>query len=246
MTKTAHHMNFLHYASLACLLPLYYVGTWQHWMGVLLVYTLLQLGCTVGYHRLATHRGFKTNKFTEYLLITLGGLALQSSLLSWKSAHLNHHRHSDKEGDTHSPVHKGLLNCIFNLALVMDDFPKREKQKRVLMYCKHELKDSFYKFQHEYYFHIFYAVVFTLFCINYKWMLIYLSAAGISKLMMSMIASFSHRGGYPHEDNWLGVISFGEGWHTRHHHRPKDVVWGKYDLGGWVIGAIRNDNGDKQ
>jgi stearoyl-CoA desaturase (delta-9 desaturase) len=235
----AIQLNTLHYVSLACIIPLAILGSWQHWLAVLFVYVLLQLGSTVGYHRLITHRGFETHKSIEYILLFLGGFALNSSAIFWKSAHLNHHRYADKPEDTHSPEYAGIWNCLFNTALLMAGDSKRQLTKRVLMYCKKEMQNPLYRFQFNNYLLIIYGFITLLALINPMWALIYLVAAGLSKFAMALIASYSHRGGNTHEDGWLNVVAFGEGLHTRHHKNPREVIWSNFDLGSWLIKLIR-------
>jgi stearoyl-CoA desaturase (Delta-9 desaturase) len=70
---------------------------------LLVTYLLFGFGVTVGYHRLLTHRGFRTHKGTEYTFAVLGSMALQGSVLDWVADHRKHHAHADEEGDPHSP-----------------------------------------------------------------------------------------------------------------------------------------------
>jgi stearoyl-CoA desaturase (delta-9 desaturase) len=73
-------------------------------LGLLLgMYVLTALGITVGYHRLFTHRSFRTNTATELILSVLGSMAVQGPLLQWVASHRRHHQKSDKPGDPHSP-----------------------------------------------------------------------------------------------------------------------------------------------
>jgi stearoyl-CoA desaturase (Delta-9 desaturase) len=67
------------------------------------MYLLTATGITVGYHRLLTHRSFRTHKPTEYLFATLGSMAVQGSVIAWVADHRKHHAHTDVEGDPHSP-----------------------------------------------------------------------------------------------------------------------------------------------
>ncbi len=67
------------------------------------MYLLTGLGVTVGYHRLLTHRAFRTHRATEYLLAVLGTMAGQGPVIAWVADHRKHHAHSDHEGDPHSP-----------------------------------------------------------------------------------------------------------------------------------------------
>ena len=67
------------------------------------MYLVTATGITVGYHRMLTHRSFRTHKATEYLFATLGTMAVQGSVIAWVADHRKHHAHTDVEGDPHSP-----------------------------------------------------------------------------------------------------------------------------------------------
>jgi stearoyl-CoA desaturase (delta-9 desaturase) len=67
------------------------------------MYLLTAAGITVGFHRLLTHRSFRTHKPTEYLFASLGSMAVQGSVIAWVADHRKHHAHTDVEGDPHSP-----------------------------------------------------------------------------------------------------------------------------------------------
>src|SRR6202049_5204387 len=45
------------------------------------------LGVGMGYHRLLTHRGYKTPKFVEYFLTTCATLALEGGPIFWVATH---------------------------------------------------------------------------------------------------------------------------------------------------------------
>ena len=61
------------------------------------------LGIGMGYHRLLTHRGYKTPKWVEYFLTLCGTLALEGGPIFWVATHRIHHQHSDHDGDPHTP-----------------------------------------------------------------------------------------------------------------------------------------------
>ncbi len=88
------------------------VGGWLAWGGSLhwqdllvlaVTYALTGLGITVGYHRLFTHRSFKTTRSVRALVAVLGSMAVEGPLLEWVATHRKHHRFSDHPGDPHSP-----------------------------------------------------------------------------------------------------------------------------------------------
>ena len=72
-----------------------------HWMAV-------GFGISLGYHRLHTHRGFKTSKAFEYFLAVCGTLTLEGGPIFWVATHRLHHQHSDHDGDPHTPRDGGF------------------------------------------------------------------------------------------------------------------------------------------
>jgi stearoyl-CoA desaturase (Delta-9 desaturase) len=76
---------------------------WQDLLVLAITYTLSGLGVTVGYHRLFTHRSFKTTRTLRALLAVLGSTAVEGPLIEWVATHRKHHRFSDQPGDPHSP-----------------------------------------------------------------------------------------------------------------------------------------------
>jgi stearoyl-CoA desaturase (Delta-9 desaturase) len=88
------------------------VACWQAWEGLLrpsdivvflVLYLLTATGVTVGFHRLLTHRSFKTVPTIRALLTVFGSAAIEGPVISWVADHRKHHAFSDKDGDPHSP-----------------------------------------------------------------------------------------------------------------------------------------------
>jgi stearoyl-CoA desaturase (Delta-9 desaturase) len=67
------------------------------------MYLVTAVGVTVGYHRLLTHRAFRTYPLLERTFAVMGSLSVQGSVLDWVADHRKHHAHTDVEGDPHSP-----------------------------------------------------------------------------------------------------------------------------------------------
>jgi stearoyl-CoA desaturase (delta-9 desaturase) len=76
---------------------------WQDLLVLTITYLLCGVGVTVGYHRLFTHRSFKTTRALRAVLAVLGSMAIEGPLIEWASTHRKHHRFSDRPGDPHSP-----------------------------------------------------------------------------------------------------------------------------------------------
>ena len=85
----------------------------------LLVMTLMTgFGVTLGFHRLFAHRSFATFRPVECILMILGCMGGGAPFF-WVATHRAHHRHSDRDGDPHSPHiwagHRlGLLRGIWH------------------------------------------------------------------------------------------------------------------------------------
>src|SRR5665647_2536103 len=65
------------------------------------MYLFCGLGITIGFHRLFSHRGFKTTRPVTAALAILGSMTLQGPLTQWVTDHRKHHALSDREGDPH-------------------------------------------------------------------------------------------------------------------------------------------------
>jgi stearoyl-CoA desaturase (delta-9 desaturase) len=85
---------------------------WQLWSVALgvsdlvvfgILYVATGLGITVGFHRLLTHRSFKTTWPIRALLAILGSAAIEGPVVAWVADHRKHHAFSDRLGDPHSP-----------------------------------------------------------------------------------------------------------------------------------------------
>ena len=72
---------------------------WLHWydlVAFLAVYIPTGLGITVGFHRLFTHRSFKTGPITRAVLAALGSAAIEGPVVAWVADHRKHHAFSDE------------------------------------------------------------------------------------------------------------------------------------------------------
>ncbi len=76
---------------------------WNDIFVFLVMYALTGAGITVGFHRLFTHRSFKTRRPVRIALAAFGSMAIEGPIISWVADHRKHHAFSDREGDPHSP-----------------------------------------------------------------------------------------------------------------------------------------------
>jgi stearoyl-CoA desaturase (Delta-9 desaturase) len=71
------------------------------------LYVATGFGITVGFHRLFTHRSFKSGRLLKIALAACGSMAIEGSVTSWVATHRRHHMYSDAPGDPHSPHRYG-------------------------------------------------------------------------------------------------------------------------------------------
>jgi stearoyl-CoA desaturase (Delta-9 desaturase) len=76
---------------------------WTDVAALIALSALRGLGITLGYHRLLTHRSFRTTRLVQFLLAVLGASTFENGPLWWVGHHRYHHIHSDKPCDIHSP-----------------------------------------------------------------------------------------------------------------------------------------------
>jgi stearoyl-CoA desaturase (Delta-9 desaturase) len=110
----AHETRDRLITGIVTLLPFLCLGLvgWQLWERLLgwsdlavfaIMYVVTGLGVTVGFHRLFTHRAFKTGRAVRAVLAVLGSAAIEGPVISWVADHRKHHAFSDRPGDPHSP-----------------------------------------------------------------------------------------------------------------------------------------------
>ncbi|MFI5104090.1 MAG: acyl-CoA desaturase, partial [Terriglobales bacterium] len=93
---TAFFMVAFHIGAIAAL----FMFTWPaFFVGMALLFLAGGPGIGMGYHRLLTHRGYKTPKWVEYFLTVCATLALEGGPFFWVAVHRVHHQNTDVEGD---------------------------------------------------------------------------------------------------------------------------------------------------
>jgi len=217
------------------------------WTGLALmlagVYVFGTLGMNVCYHRLLTHRSFKTSTWLERLFAVLGMCCCQGSPVSWVAAHRMHHQHSDEPPDPHSPIVSFLWSHV---GWVLWDNPAVKSRSAYARYAADLCRQPFYLRMEQkldwvklWIAHIlaFPAVGFIV-----GWLMAGTLMGGVqlalSWLVWGVIVrtvvvwhitwsvnSVTHLWGYRNyktrddsQNNWIvGIVSMGEGWHNNHH-----------------------------
>src|SRR5215469_3372733 len=97
---TAIFMGLFHVGAIAAL----FFFSWKNLAVAAVTYLFaINVGIGMAYHRLLTHRGYKTPRWVEYFLTTCGTMALEGGPIFWVATHRVHHQNSDQEGDPHTP-----------------------------------------------------------------------------------------------------------------------------------------------
>ncbi len=79
-------------------------GDWITFALFVMFWLFTGFGITVGFHRCFTHTSFVIkNCWLKKILLIGGSMAAEGSVLGWVGWHRCHHKHTDKEGDPHSP-----------------------------------------------------------------------------------------------------------------------------------------------
>ncbi|MFZ2049696.1 MAG: fatty acid desaturase [Solirubrobacteraceae bacterium] len=260
---------------LATALPPALLGfaAWRAWGGALrwsdlvvlaIVYALTGLGVTVGFHRLFTHRSFKTAAPLRFVLAALGSAAIEGPLIEWVSNHRKHHQFSDQDGDPHSPHHhgtgvqgamRGLYHAHLGWILRGDASAAPER------YAKDLLADPVASFVDRTFvvwmlvglalpFGLGLAITGTL-----TGALMALLWGGAVRIFLLHHATFSINslchffGRRPFQTGdesrnlaWLALPTLGEAWHNNHHAFPSSARHGQarwqLDPSWWVIGVL--------
>ena len=231
-----------------------------------LMYALTAVGMTVGFHRLLTHRAFRTRAWLRYTLAVLGSMSLQGPVIDWVADHRKHHTFTDEEGDPHSPhagagagfpgMVKGLWHA--HTGWLFETHGQASSKR----FARDLLEDP------------------KMRAINRSFPLIALSSvllpfllglalgggalvAGLSALLwgglvrifivhhitwsINSICHFFGRRRFDTDDHstnvfWLALPSLGEAWHHNHHAFPQSAChglrWYEIDPSGWLILAL--------
>jgi stearoyl-CoA desaturase (delta-9 desaturase) len=205
------------------------------------LYLITGFGITIGYHRFATHRGFQTGPVVEFILLALGSMAVEGSVLQWVATHWKHHVHADKPGDPHSPL-DGLFHA--HIGWMFRDtggIPERD--------AKHLLQDRIAVFVSRT-FVIWMAIGFVVPYLVDGWRGVLwggLVRVFVTHHLTWSVNSICHQFGRrsfetpdQSRNEWVvGLFGLGEGWHNNHHAFPESpfhgLRWYEIDLSGYLI-----------
>jgi stearoyl-CoA desaturase (delta-9 desaturase) len=226
---------------------------WQDLVVFAITITLFGLGITVGYHRLFTHRSFKTTRPVRILLAILGSAAVEGPVIEWVAYHRRHHAFSDHEGDPHSPhvgqrsgvrgALRGLFHAHVGWVVFSDEQADEER------YAPDLLGDRGIRLIDRTF--VLWVLLGLGFAFGLGVALTGTVAGGLTGLLwggairilvlhhvtfsINSLCHFFGRRDYETGDQsrnlrWLAPLSFGEAWHNNHHAFPTSAAHG---LGRW-------------
>ena len=217
------------------------------WTGIhiaLIVWVLYTIGVSGGYHKLLSHKQFKTGDTFKYFLIFLGTISGLGSSIAWVSQHRLHHRHPDVKGlDPYYPQEKPILTGFHGF------WPVKSFN---LMIVKDLMRDPIQMFIHNHYFKILMTYIIILFAIEPQ-LVIYMWALPCTMYLLCVhfgVGVFGH--GQPFKVGWrdynlddnsinshvMNIFTLGESYQNTHHYEPTRLVCGRYDMLGYLMKAI--------
>jgi len=232
-----------------CLLVVGLFIVWYFEYYQLLVISLLTywiiglLGINVGYHRLLSHRSFKTFNIVEYFLSLIGVITTVGSPLAWIAIHRQHHRKTETLDDPHSPYLLGNIKSWLGIW----------KIKNLDLKLIRDIKENkFQRFLHRYYFLIILTYCMFLYFIDPFYVIfVYAIPACLCLHSTSAIIVIAHKHGYKtfslndeSRNSWIAnLITLGEGWHNNHHAKPYAWSnwehWWEWDVPSIIIRCIK-------
>ncbi|NJR69223.1 MAG: acyl-CoA desaturase [Synechococcales cyanobacterium CRU_2_2] len=180
------------------------------------------LGITLGWHRLISHRSFKTPKWLEYFFVFCGSLSCQSGPTEWIGLHRHHHAYSDQVNDHHDS-NKGFWWS--HMEWMCREVPAKQDIAR---FTRDIANDPVYRFFDKYFLPLQILLGLVLYAVG-GWSFV---VWGIFMRLVVVyhctwfVNSATHKFGYrTYEDSgdkstncwWVALLTYGEGWHNNHH-----------------------------
>ncbi|HKD80488.1 MAG TPA: fatty acid desaturase [Candidatus Angelobacter sp.] len=228
-----------------------FMFTWKaFFVAVLLWWVSGSLGIGMGYHRLLTHRGYKTYKWFEYFLTVCATLALEGGPFFWVATHRVHHQNTDVEGDPHSPRDGGFWS---HMGWIITGRVMHNHSDALLPYIPDLRKDKFHTFISKWHWVPITVLGVVLLAIGgwsmVMWGIFFRTVIGLHATWL--VNSATHMWGSQRfltgDDSknsfWVALMTFGEGWHNNHHAHPQaarhGLAWYEVDLNWYGLCAFR-------
>ncbi|HST53726.1 MAG TPA: fatty acid desaturase [Pyrinomonadaceae bacterium] len=247
---------FMH---VACLLAIWTGASVVAVLTCLALYVVRMFAITAGFHRLLSHRAYKTGRFFQFLIAFAGTAAYQKGPLWWSSHHRRHHLNADTENDLHSPLAHTLWRSHVGWFLMRDSrATDRKLISNLLKYRDLRFLDRYYSLPP-----ILLAVSMFLLGSIFERYAPGLGTNGWQMLVWGFfvstvvlyhgtftVNSLAHIFGsrrFETVDNsrnnfFVAFITLGEGWHNNHHHYPSSerqgIYWWEYDVSHYILRVL--------
>ncbi len=202
------------------------------------------LGIGMGYHRLLTHRGYKTPRAVEYFLTWCATLALEGGPIFWVATHRIHHQHSDDEGDPHTP-REGTWWA--HMGWIVTGKGMHHDASMHARYVPDLVRDPVHVALSKWHWTSNVVVGLVLLAFGgipyVLWGIFFRTTVGLHSTWL--VNSATHKWGsrrFATRDDstnnwWVALVTFGEGWHNNHHAHPTSarhgLAWFEVDL-NWI------------
>lgn len=202
------------------------------------------LGIGMAYHRLLTHRGYRTYKWMEYFLTWCGTLALEGGPIFWVATHRIHHQHSDHDGDPHTP-REGTWWA--HMGWIVSGDGLHHDASVLARYVPDLVRDRGHVFLSKWHWTSNVVVGLALLACGglpyVLWGIFFRTTVGLHATWL--VNSATHKWGsrrFSTRDDstnswWVALLTFGEGWHNNHHAHPTSarhgLAWYEIDF-NWM------------
>ncbi|HVF51780.1 MAG TPA: fatty acid desaturase [Pyrinomonadaceae bacterium] len=245
--NTILFISLFHIGSIVAL----FFFTWQALaVSVVLWWVAGSIGVGMGYHRLFTHRGYKTPKWLEYTMALCGTLAFEGGPINWVATHRIHHAHTDAPGDPHSPRDGKIWSHI---GWIFVGTAQQHDEATLRRYAPDLFKDPVHVFINRFYWVPMVALGVGLYMFGgwscLLWGIFLRSTVALHATWL--VNSATHMWGSRRFDSrddstnnwWVALLTWGEGWHNNHHAHPRSarhgLRWYEFDPNWYAISALK-------
>jgi fatty-acid desaturase len=220
----------------------FFVTAFLYWVAI-------GLGISLGYHRLHTHRSYRTSVWMEYVLAVCGTLNLEGGPIFWVATHRIHHQKSDQPGDPHSPNDGAFWSHV---GWLLFGEVNHNNTKAMAKYAPDLAKHKFYIWLNNYHWVPLVVLAVILYAMGGApfvfWGIFLRVTVGLHATWL--VNSAAHMWGYRNFETkdesrntwWVALVSFGEGWHNNHHAHPTSarhgLAWYEIDLSWLTLNVL--------